>query len=371
MSDEPILAVEDILCHYGDHAVVDGLSLHMRRGAVCCLLGPSGCGKTTVLRAIAGFEPVYRGRIVLRGRPVSRPGRALPPEKRRIGMVFQDYALFPHLNLLQNVSFGLQRDNTRAHLRTAHHMLELVGLDALAKRYPHELSGGQQQRVALARALAPKPDLVLLDEPFSSLDVELRERLSLEVREILRDQGVSGLMVTHDQHEAFAMGERIGVMHRGRLMQWDTPYNLYHDPADRFVADFIGQGTMVPGVLVRREWIDTPLGMIEADRAFLWQSGTPVDLLIRPDDLVFSDSGPLRGRVIAKAFKGAETLYTVLCGKHDIRLQCLLGSHLDYRLGDTLRLRLQLDHVVAFKSDQPATPKGWQARRLRPGTETG
>ncbi|MGS0893377.1 ABC transporter ATP-binding protein [Burkholderia stagnalis] len=223
----------------GCRPVVDGLSLALPRGEIGCLLGASGCGKTTVLRAIAGFEPVRMGRIVLDGTPVAAPALDVPPERRRVGMMFQDYALFPHLSTADNVAFGLRR-LPRAERRTrVAEMLDLVGLAESGDAYPHELSGGQQQRVALARALAPSPELLLLDEPFSNLDVNTRERLAFELRDILKRTGHTALLVTHNQAEAFAIADRIGVMRHGRLAQWDTPYRLHHHPASSFVADFV------------------------------------------------------------------------------------------------------------------------------------
>ncbi|MDR8731113.1 ABC transporter ATP-binding protein [Burkholderia pseudomultivorans] len=223
----------------GRRTVVDRLSLALPRGDIGCLLGASGCGKTTVLRAIAGFEPVRAGRIVLDGAAVATPTLDVPPERRRIGMMFQDYALFPHLSAADNVAFGLRRMPKPERRARVADMLELVGLAQSAGAYPHELSGGQQQRVALARALAPSPELLLLDEPFSNLDVDTRERLAFELREILKRTGHTAILVTHNQAEAFAIADRIGVMHEGRLAQWDTPHALHHRPASAFVADFV------------------------------------------------------------------------------------------------------------------------------------
>ncbi|MEN2470207.1 ABC transporter ATP-binding protein [Burkholderia sp. GS2Y] len=238
-----LLELDDLCLAYdtpqGRRTVVDGLSLALPRGDIGCLLGASGCGKTTVLRAIAGFEPVRMGRIVLDGAPVAAPSLDVPPERRRIGMMFQDYALFPHLSAADNVAFGLRRmPKTERRMRVAD-MLELVGLADSGGAYPHELSGGQQQRVALARALAPSPELLLLDEPFSNLDVDTRERLAFELRDILKRTGHTAILVTHNQAEAFAIADRVGVMKDGQLAQWDTPYALHHHPASPFVADFV------------------------------------------------------------------------------------------------------------------------------------
>ena len=345
--DAPLLEVRDIECRYDGGPVVKGLSMHLRPGAIACLLGPSGCGKTTVLRAIAGFEPVLAGEIRLRGEQVSAPGMTRPAEQRRIGMVFQDYALFPHMTVRDNVAFGvrgLDRTATRARVDE---MLAVTDLVDLAPRWPHELSGGQQQRVALARALAPRPDLVLLDEPFSNLDVALRERLTVEVRDILRSQRATAIMVTHDQHEAFALGEQVGVMRDGAIAQWDTPYNLYHEPVNRYVADFIGQGRFVPGRLVDAERLATEAGEIRGNRAFVWPAGTEVDVLLRPDDIVPDPDGPLAARVTNKAFKGAEILYTLKLDAGPSLLS-LFPSHLNHEVGDQVRVRIDAEHLVAF-----------------------
>lgn len=249
MSHGTVLHLDQVTVGYprpdGWRPVVQALSLELPRGEIGALLGASGCGKTTALRAIAGFEPVAGGRIVVDGSEVARPGHAVPPESRRVGMMFQDYALFPHLSVAENVAFGLRRLERAERTRRVEEMLTLVGLAHAANSYPHEISGGQQQRVALARALAPSPDLLLLDEPFSNLDVDTRERLAFEVREILKTTGHTAILVTHNQAEAFAIADRIGVMAAGRIAQWDTPYNLHHHPADDFVRDFIRRETLV------------------------------------------------------------------------------------------------------------------------------
>ncbi|HSN47103.1 MAG TPA: ABC transporter ATP-binding protein, partial [Casimicrobiaceae bacterium] len=220
--------VRNLQHSYGAHRVVRDLSFALEQGAIGCLLGPSGCGKTTVLRCLAGFEPVQGGRIALSGQVVSAPDRIVPPEARRVGMVFQDYALFPHLSVAANVGFAFGRRPSGEQQERVQAMLDLVGLGSAAGTFPHELSGGQQQRVALARALAPEPDLLLLDEPFSNLDIDLRERLSIEVRSIIKATGTTAILVTHDQHEAFAIADQIGIMNEGRIEQWDTAYDLYH-----------------------------------------------------------------------------------------------------------------------------------------------
>lgn len=229
----------------GLKTIVEHLSLSLDSGEIGCLLGASGCGKTTVLRAIAGFEPVRAGSIQLGNRILSSTEHWVEPEDRQVGMMFQDYALFPHLTVEKNISFGLRRLSRAQQRERVQAMLELVGLTDKIKQYPHELSGGQQQRVALARALAPKPALLLLDEPFSNLDIDTRERLAFEVRDILKETGVTALLVTHNQAEAFAIADQIGIMHQGSIVQWDTPYGLHHHPVNEFVADFIRRQSLL------------------------------------------------------------------------------------------------------------------------------
>ncbi len=344
----PLLNVRAIECRYGDAVVVEGLSFHINPGAMACLLGPSGCGKTTTLRAIAGFEPLHGGEILLDGTSVSRPGFTLAPEKRGLGMVFQDYALFPHMTVEENVAFSIRGESKRQQRRQAGELLEMVGLEGFAPRYPHELSGGQQQRVALARALAARPKLILMDEPFSNLDGDLRERLGLEVREILKERGIASLLVTHDQHEAFALGEQIGILRDGKLLQWDTPFNLYHEPVDRFVAEFIGQGAFIEGRLTAPDQVATELGTLQGDRAYPWPAGTEVEVLLRPDDVVPDEKSPLKARVVNKAFKGATILYTLALPTGN-RLLSLFPSHHDHPIGAEVAIRIAADHLVTFR----------------------
>lgn len=345
---KPVLELKNIECQHHGHTVVQDMSCHINEGDLHCLLGPSGCGKTTALRAIAGFQPLHHGEMLLNNERVSYPGYTKAPEKRHIGMVFQDYALFPHMNVNQNISFGLRNQSEKEKQYTTDQMLEIVGLSGYGERYIHELSGGQQQRVALARALAPAPKLILLDEPFSNLDIEMRDRLSRDVRDILKSRGATGVLVTHDQHEAFSFGDMIAVMNNGQILQRDSAYNLYHSPINRFVADFIGQGVFIEGTLTSHDRVKTPLGVVQGDRAYEWEEGTKVELLLRPDDIVADSLGGLEGTVIQKAFKGAEILYTLQL-KKGVEVLSLFPSHHNHEIGDKVKLRLELDHMVAFR----------------------
>jgi iron(III) transport system ATP-binding protein len=338
---------------------VSDVSFGLAAGEIGVLIGPSGCGKTTLLRAVAGLEPIAAGAIRLEGQAVGEPGLQVPPEARRIGMVFQDYALFPHLDVGRNVGFGLHGWSRADKVARVAEVLTLVGLAGSERRYPHELSGGQQQRVALARALAPRPRLLLLDEPFSNLDVDLRERLAHEVRAILKQAGATALFVTHDQMEAFAIGDAIGVMHEGRLHQWDAAYNLYHRPATRFVADFIGHGVFAPAMLREQDGrlrVSTPLGELEDVHHHLGDpppcargdgSLEACDILLRADDIVHDDDAPVKAEILRKTFRGSEFLYTLRLASGE-ELLAHVPSHHDHRIGEWIGIRAEVDHVVTF-----------------------
>jgi iron(III) transport system ATP-binding protein len=288
---------------FGSLPAVDGVDLELRTGGICALLGPSGCGKTTTLRLIAGLERPDAGEIVVGGRVMSGGGRFVAAEERRIGMVFQDYALFPHMDVAGNVGYGLGRKPDRTRVCEA---LELVGLADAGKRPVHELSGGQQQRVALARALAPTPDLVLLDEPFSNLDAGLRDRLRQEVRAILRDAGVTALFVTHDQEEAMSIAETVAVMHDGRVEQAGTPEEVYLRPATRWMATFLGDIEVLPGDArggrASCELGNLPVGLDVAGAC---------DVLVRPESVAIGVSGPAGAapaEVVSRRFFGHDQL---------------------------------------------------------------
>ena len=341
------LELRELSRSFDGTAAVDRLSLVVAAGRIGCLLGPSGSGKTTVLRAIAGFERPDSGEVLAGGERLSAPGLWVPPERRRIGMVFQDYALFPHLDALANVAFGLRAGTPDSRRRRAIEMLELVGLAGECGKRPHELSGGQQQRVALARALAPRPRLVLLDEPFSNLDAEVRMELAQQVRAALLAEGATALLVTHDQREAFAIADEIGVLRAGRLEQWDAPWRLYHSPTTRFVADFVGEGTFIEGTVLGPGRVATELGIIEGQLTIDQPAGTSVDLLLRPDDVIHDDASTLQAEVVERVFRGAQFRYTLRLPSGAKALS-FVPSHRGRALGGHIGIRLEAQHPVGF-----------------------
>ena len=288
---------------FGDVRAVAGADLEVEPGSICALLGPSGCGKTTTLRLIAGLERPDSGRISLGGKVLNGPDAFVPPEQRRIGMVFQDYALFPHLDVAANVGYGLGRRPDRGRIAE---VLEMVGLGAVAGRSVHELSGGPQQRVALARALAPTPDLILLDEPFSNLDATLRDRLRAEVREILASAGVTTMFVTHDQEEALSLADAVAVMREGAIEQVGTPEEIYSRPASRWMAEFVGEIEVLPGE-ARGGRAECELGSLPSEAGV----EGPVDVLVRPESLAIGLQGPSRAaaaEVVSRQFFGHDQL---------------------------------------------------------------
>lgn len=362
-TERPLLLIDRLRVAYpGSVApIIDGASLTLNHGEIGCVVGASGCGKTTLLRAIAGFIGVEDGTIEIAGVVVSGPHFTAVTEKRGIGLVFQDYALFPHLRVDDNIAFGLRHLGPVARAERVRSMIELVGLAAFARGYPHELSGGQQQRVALARALAPRPALLLMDEPFSSLDVDLRARLGAEVRQILKASSTTAMLVTHDQQEAFAMADKVGVMHAGRIEQWDRPYELYHRPATRYVADFIGEGVFLPARVLTSMDVEIELGELHGKWPLSYMplslapsngdgAGGRVDVLLRPDDVVHDDASPLKAEVVRKIFRGGDFIYTLrLTSGREVL--ALVPSHHDHAIGEKIGIRLDADHVITFPTE--------------------
>lgn len=319
------LNVQEITVQYQQHTAVDNVSFTLQQGEVGCLLGPSGCGKTSILRAIAGFEPIATGRIQLNRQLLASKDDSLPPQQRNVGMVFQDFALYPHLTVWDNVAFGIKHLDTQQQKDRIHSLLSLVALTPYKDRYPHELSGGQQQRVALIRALAPSPDLLLMDEPFSSLDVALRQSLAEELRHILKQANIMTILVTHDQNEAFAMADAIGVMHEGKLAQWGEADALYQSPSSRFVADFIGQGAFIPASLVDNQTVMTAIGKVAVGKHVNDGSDSLVAHL-RPEMLAIDPSSATKATITRRLYLGGQVLYDLQLAE-GVSVKCLTPNH--------------------------------------------
>ena len=349
----PALSCVGLEKRFGDTIAVDGVDLEVPRGNLTSLLGPSGCGKTTMLRMIAGLITPDAGRIDIDGRTVTGPDVSVPPERRNVGLVFQDYALFPHLSVGRNVAYGLADLPRRERRKRVDEVLELVGLSGLAHRLPTALSGGQQQRVALARALAPSPDLILLDEPFSNLDAALRATVREEVRSILHAAEATAIFVTHDQEEALSLTDHVAVMHTGRLHQVADPQTLYTKPATRFVAEFVGEADALPGTRAGRYLVDTPIGRLPTAAPV---TSTAVTVVIRPEALrlrpTTEDAGS--GTVIGISYFGHDQLVQVQLDDGAL-LRARRGPQLD--LQRHTRVTLTVDGpVVVFDADPEADP---------------
>lgn len=346
MSQRLIVELENVSHRYEKDLVLKKISCRVYEGEIACLLGMSGCGKTTLLRTIAGFETICEGSIKINGREVSSSRTSLSPEKRRIGVVFQDYALFPHLTVLQNVAFGIRHLPQVEISEKVDFLLQSVALSEWADRYPSELSGGQQQRVALIRALAPEPALLLLDEPFSNLDHNLREKMKHDLKVLLKGFGVTAIMVTHNQDEAFDIADRIGIMNGGKMEQWDSAYKLYHEPNNHFVASFLGYSAFLP---LKKESgrLISEIGVVDCQ-----QVDTVPDegcsILIRPDDIAIEDKQDYSATIERIAFRGMyQIFYLVLTSGS--KVHCFTSSHDErFSVGQTIGLKLTVRHIVLF-----------------------
>ena len=341
-----VLELDGVTKAYNGEPAVEDLSIRVRDGEFLTLLGPSGCGKTTTLRLVAGLETPDDGEVRIAGSSVAGNGDTVKPEDRDVGLVFQEFALFPHMTVEENVAFGLDGDDAER----VNEMLELVGLEKHRDKKPDQLSGGQRQRVALARSLAPEPDVLLLDEPFSNLDIGLRVRMREEVRRITKEADVTTVSVTHDQEEALSISDRVGVMNDGRLEQVGDPEKVFQTPESRFVADFLGHASFVSGT-VTEEGVETPLGtvgMAHIEGLTAEYEGAEVDVLVRPDDAnALPPDGDPDGRIIHRRYDGPSFTYRVELGTGD-SVHCMHNHTESFDVGDEVRVRLELDHPLAW-----------------------
>jgi len=378
-ADPPVLELDDVAKRYGDEPVIADLSLSVEEGEILTLLGPSGCGKTTTLRLIAGLDRPDAGTIRLNGDPVSGDGAFVAPERRGVGVVFQEFALFPHLTAAENVAFGLKEASSAETDARVRELLDLVGLEAQADSYPDELSGGQQQRVALARSLAPEPEILLLDEPFSNLDVDLRVAMREEVRDIIKEAGVTAVSVTHDQEEAMSISDRVAVVNDGRIEQIGEPEQVFQHPESRFVAGFLGYASFIPGH-VDGDVVRTDLGPVPRDQIHGLApeyDDTAIDILVRPDDVramrpsrADADRGNDVGNahVVTKRYLGPTILYEVALDD-GTRIQCMHNHDEQVPLDERVELTLQADHELAWFPGEQRPALDSREDQLRHGAD--
>ena len=350
-SADPVLSLSDVTKEFGPETAVDGVSLDVKPGELLTFLGPSGCGKTTTLRAIAGLEEPTEGRITLGGEAVSGDGAFVPPEQRDVGIVFQNFALFPHLTVRENIAFGLSDADEAATAARVDELLALVDLPEHGEKTPDQLSGGQKQRVALARSLAPEPEVLLLDEPFSNLDVRLRVEMREEVRQILKAAGVTAVSVTHDQEEALSISDRVAVMNDGQIEQVGRPESVFERPESKFVASFLGRASFLEGKL-RDGKVETGIGRFDAVTLEGYDTvydGAPVDVLVRPDDLRATPASPelADGVIVSRQYVGPSFVYRVELESGDT-VHCLHNHVEEFGLDEPVSLELTADHPLAW-----------------------
>tara|TARA_B100001250_G_C19789588_1_gene785802 strand:- start:79 stop:1131 length:1053 start_codon:yes stop_codon:yes gene_type:complete len=344
------LIISDLSLIYGDkNKILSNVNFDLKESEIGCILGPSGCGKTSLLRAIAGFENIISGTILVDGVCISNSLENTSVQDRKMGMVFQDYALFPNMNVKSNIAFGLNNKSKKEKDDRVNYLLDLVNLGQYKNKYPHELSGGEQQRVALVRALATSPEILLLDEPFSNIDADIKEELVSDVRDLLKELSITSIVVTHDQYEAFNIADKIVIMNNGKVEQVGNAYDIYHKPINKFVADFVGLGIFLPITQNKNGKLETPLGMLEEKKLKKdLMKFENLEMLLRPDDIIHNDESKTKAVVIEKQFRGAEFLYKLLYNDK-YPLLCYAPSHHNHKIGESIGIEVDIEHYVIFE----------------------
>ena len=340
------LEIKNISLNLDGDRILDNLSLSVNEEEIVSIIGPSASGKTSLLRVIAGFENITTGKIKLNNQVVDDTLSVIGPQKRNVGIIFQDLALFPHLNCAENITFGISKLSTEEQIQRLRRLEEVLSITEISKKFPHEISGGQQQRVAIARALAPKPEILLLDEPFSALDEELKEKLLADVKILLKEEKITTIVITHNIKEAFQLSDKIAFLNDKKIIQIDSPYNIYHKPMTREIATFCGIGSFINGKIVDANHVLTDLGKHFGETS-PYNIGTNVDIMIRPDDVIHDDDSTKSAKVVEKIFYGSDFLYKLkLSGCENIF--CYTPSHHNHAVNEVIGIKSEMDHLILF-----------------------
>ncbi|MEC9205722.1 MAG: ABC transporter ATP-binding protein [Pseudomonadota bacterium] len=345
--NKPKLEIKNISLNLGDEEVIKDLNLSIFENEIVSILGASASGKTSLLRVIAGFENICSGVITLNQKVVNNQQKTVQPELRNIGIIFQDLALFPHLTVSQNIAFGIMGVSDQYKIERCKDLQNILGIGNISEKFPHQISGGQQQRVAIARAIAPKPEMLLLDEPFSAIDEELREQLVKDVKNLLKNERITTILITHNVKEAFGLSDKVAFLSEKKISQYDTPYNIYHKPISREISNFFGISSYIKGKILDNNNVKTSLGTLFGESTKPYTKGQKVDVLIRPDDVIHDDESADSAKVVDKIFHGSDFLYELelIDGQ---RIFCYTPSHHNHSINEMIGIKMQIDHLIIF-----------------------
>ena len=342
------LELNNISLKLDSEEIISNLNLQVVENEIVSIVGASASGKSSLLRTIAGFENIYSGRILINQKIVNSSTDSIPPEKRNVGIIFQDLALFPHLTVMENIKFGLSGISKNIQTERCNNLLNILNIEDIEDKFPHQISGGQQQRVAIARAIAPKPDILLLDEPFSALDEELKDQLIKDVKSLLKKEEITAIIITHNIKEALEISDKIGFLSERKIIQYDTPYDIYHKPNTKEIANFLGQNRYINGKIVDTNHVKTQLGSFSIKDSISFKKDEIVDVMIRPDDIIHDDNSKITAKVVSKIFHGSDFLYELeLPSKENIL--CYTPSHHDHSINELIGIKALLDHIILFK----------------------